>query len=81
MEKAKDYITWGEVSDEALKKMSSAKDIKKGDDKEHPFKGQVFNLAPPKKGYESKGIKKTFVQGGALGYRGEKINELIERMI
>ena len=34
----------------------------------------VFRLHPPRKGYE--GIKRSFKEGGALGYRGEKINEL-----
>jgi large subunit ribosomal protein L30 len=38
----------------------------------------VFRLSPPKKGYE--GIKRAYPKG-ALGYRGEKINHLIERMI
>ncbi len=38
----------------------------------------VFRLHPPKKGYKS--IKLTYPKG-ALGYRGEKINELLERMI
>jgi len=41
----------------------------------------VFRLRPPKKGYERAGIKKPFSVGGALGYRGEKINELLEKMI
>ncbi len=41
----------------------------------------VFRLNPPKKGYERGGIKHPYSTGGALGYRGEKINELIERMI
>lgn len=41
----------------------------------------VFNLTPPKKGFERKGIKKTFTQGGALGYRGKEINKLILKMI
>ena len=41
----------------------------------------VFRLAPPKKGFERGGIKKPFRTGGALGNRGEKINELIERMM
>ncbi len=40
-----------------------------------------FRLAPPKKGFERLGIKKSFNKGGALGYRGEKINDLIKRMI
>lgn len=39
----------------------------------------VFRLNPPKKGYE--GIKRSFVNKGALGYRGKKINKLIERMV
>jgi len=38
----------------------------------------LFRLHPPRKGYE--GIKKSFKEGGALGYRGEKINKLIRRM-
>ena len=38
----------------------------------------LFRLHPPRKGYE--GIKKSFNEGGALGYRGEKINKLIRRM-
>lgn len=38
----------------------------------------VFRMNPPRKGYE--GIKQAFPKG-ALGYRGEKINELLERMM
>lgn len=39
----------------------------------------VFRLHPPRGGFKSK--KRTFKEGGALGYRGEAINELIERML
>ena len=39
----------------------------------------VIRLHPPRKGYE--GIKRPFSLGGALGYRGEQINDLIRRMI
>ena len=38
----------------------------------------LFRLHPPRKGYE--GIKRSFKEGGALGYRGEKINQLIRIM-
>lgn len=38
----------------------------------------VFRMNPPKKGYE--GIKQAFPRG-ALGNRGEGINELLERMM
>lgn len=41
----------------------------------------VFRLSPPRKGFERQGIKKPFKAGGALGNRGEKINNLIERMM
>ena len=39
----------------------------------------VFRLHPPVKGYE--GNKRSFQNGGALGYRGAKINDLIDRML
>ncbi len=39
----------------------------------------VFRLHAPKKGYES--TRRSVGHGGALGDRGEKINELILRMI
>ncbi len=39
----------------------------------------VFRLHPPKKGYNS--VNRSFENGGAKGFRGEKINDLIMRMI
>jgi large subunit ribosomal protein L30 len=39
-----------------------------------------FKLHPPTRGFKGK-IKKSYGMGGELGYRGEKINELIKRMI
>lgn len=39
----------------------------------------VFRLHPPSKGFKGK-VKKGYSMGGALGYRGEEINELIKRM-
>jgi len=47
--------------------------------KEIPNVKPIFRLNPPIKGYE--GIKRSFVNGGALGYRGKEINKLIGRMI
>ena len=94
--KVKDYITWGEIDDETYKlmvenrgdlfkgretdsrnKIKYSKFIVYGSKKYKPF----FRLHPPRKGFERKGIKIHFKIGGALGYRGEKINELIKRMI
>lgn len=40
-----------------------------------------FRMHPPEKGFERKGIKKPYGRGGALGYRGPKIADLIERMM
>ncbi len=49
--------------------------------KDIPGLKQFFKLIPPEKGFEKKGIKFQFSLGGALGYRKEKINELLVRMI
>jgi large subunit ribosomal protein L30 len=40
----------------------------------------VFRLHPPSRGYKGK-VKKSYMMGGATGYRGEAINDLIKRMI
>ncbi len=40
----------------------------------------IFRLHPPSKGFRGK-VKQSFVVGGATGYRGEAINELLEKMI
>ncbi|MEM2688953.1 MAG: 50S ribosomal protein L30, partial [Candidatus Bathyarchaeia archaeon] len=39
-----------------------------------------FRLHPPTKGFRGK-VKKGYGMGGELGYRGEKINGLLERML
>ena len=39
----------------------------------------VIRLHPPVKGYE--GNKRSYKNGGALGYRGAAINDLIKRML
>lgn len=40
-----------------------------------------FKLTPPRQGFEDKGIKVQFSQGGVLGYRKDKINNIIQRML
>jgi large subunit ribosomal protein L30 len=40
----------------------------------------VFKLHPPTKGYRGK-TKKSYSAGGEAGYRGDRINELIKRMV
>jgi large subunit ribosomal protein L30 len=73
-EVVKDSTAFGSI-------MAFARGITKGEAKYSEMKDvkPLFRLSPPKKGYE--GIKRGFGAGGALGYRGEKINDLISRMI
>ena len=40
-----------------------------------------FRLHPPRGGFEKRGIKESFTNKGALGYRGAKINILIKKML
>ena len=72
LQKVKDYVTWGEISEEKTKELKTNRGNKNS---------KVFRLSPPRKGFERKGIKQAFTQGGALGYRGEKINDLLGKMI
>ena len=41
----------------------------------------IFRLNSPRKGYGRKGLKTQYQNGGALGYRGAAINDLIKRMV
>ncbi|MEM2954600.1 MAG: 50S ribosomal protein L30 [Candidatus Nanoarchaeia archaeon] len=49
--------------------------------KDIPGLKTFFRLCPPRGGFERKGIKASFAQGGALGYRGKNINDLLKRMV
>ena len=73
LQKIQDYVTFGEVSEEVLKELVAKrrKDEKK----------EVYFMAPPRGGFERKGIKKSCVNGGALGNRKEGINELLSKMM
>ena len=94
--KVKDYVTWGEVGEETYKTLlDERKEAFKG--RSSDSKGKInygkfseidgkkikkfFRLNSPRKGYGREGIKYAFNIGGALGYRGDKINDLITRMI
>ena len=73
-----DYLK-SSTSFETINNLSDAIINKKFLYKEIPSIKPIFRLNPPKKGFE--GIKRSFSNKGALGYRGEEINNLIERMI
>lgn len=87
LQKVKDYVTWGEIDEETLRLLIEKRTkIKNADEAiEKLKKGErikevrYIRLHPPRKGYE--GIKKPYSIGGATGYRGRDINDLIRRMI
>jgi len=111
LQKAKDYITWGEATEETVEKMLSergrmsgdspltdavvkettdfknisefAKAVTAGDStvKDVPGLKRVFRLHPPRGPKGWGGIKRSYVIGGALGARGDAINNLVDRMI
>ncbi len=67
------------TSYDAIEKLSEDVSNNKFKYKEIPDVKPIFRLSPPKRGYE--GVKRSFVNKGALGYRGKEINKLIERML
>ena len=75
--KIKDYVTYGEIDaeTESLLQQKRGKKDKEGKMKKH------FHLHPPRGGFERKGIKHSYAQGGALGYRGSKMNQLVKKMV
>jgi len=96
VKKVKDYVTFGEVSDEVYKELVEKRGEEyKGREKDRKGKIQYnkfitvegkkikpfFRLSPPRGGFERKGIKVSFKAKGALGYRADKINDLLKKMI
>jgi large subunit ribosomal protein L30 len=89
--KSRARVVGGEfLTDDYVKKNSTYSDIKSftsklasGEASCKSIKGlkPVFRLKPPTKGFDRAGIKKPYSVGGALGYRGDKINELLVRML
>ncbi len=77
-ELTEDYIK-SATSYNNLEKLSQAIIDNKFKYKDIPNVKPIFRLSPPKNGYE--GIKRSFVNKGALGYRRKEINKLLERMI
>ena len=96
IKKIKDYVTYGEIDDETEKllfekrgeeykgrlkdskgKIEYKRFVEFGGKRYKPF----FRLNNPKGGFERKGIKMPFSQGGVLGNRGDKIKDLIKRMV
>ena len=111
LQKAKDYVTWGEVDADTISELISqrgrmigdkpitnaviksgsefstinalSKAIASGDARTNAVEGMkpVFRLHPPRGSKGWGGIKRSFSTGGALGFRGEAISDLVGRMI
>ena len=82
IKKVSNYVTWGEIDSGTEKEMTEKRGEKKaGEEGEKGAVKPYFRLSPPRKGYGRKGITIPFSKRGALGYRGDKINELIKRML
>lgn len=75
IEKVRDFVAFGDISEETYKKLVDARGQKDSEGKLKPF----FRLHPPRKGIDSK--KHFGVNKGVLGNNKEKINELIGRML
>ena len=68
---ATSYVSFDKLSEAIIDNKIKYKDI--------PSVKPIFRLNPPKKGFE--GIKRSYKNKGALGFRGKDINKLIEKMI
>ncbi|MEK6809584.1 MAG: uL30 family ribosomal protein [Nanoarchaeota archaeon] len=84
--RVKDYVTWGEIDDATFSELLQKRgQLLEGRGKALEVNGKkykkYFALNPPRKGFGRNGIKRSFTIGGALGYRGEKINDLVKRML
>lgn len=92
--KVKDFVAWGEVTEEVFQELVKKRGeiLLRVEDRKKEYKYKTlqiggkhyklyFRLNPPRKGFGRKGLKVAFAAGGALGYRGDKINDLIKRML
>jgi len=75
IDKLRDFVAYGEISADTYKELVKQRGKKGKDGKLKPF----FRLHPPRKGIESK--KHFGVGKGVLGNNGDKINDLILRML
>jgi large subunit ribosomal protein L30 len=111
LQKVKDFVTWGEISAEAIAGLlrergrligdkpvtdASVKDatdyknidafaaaIASGDAtvKDMETLKRVFRMHPPRGSKGWGGVKRHFTVGGALGFRGDAIEDLVTRMM
>ena len=95
IKKVKDYTTFGTITEDNFAELLAKRgELYKGrlQDRKGKYSYKTleingkhykpyFRLKPPAKGFGRKGIKMSFKLGGALGDRGEEMNNLIKNMI
>jgi len=81
IKKVKDFVTYGEIDKETEDLLIKQRGEKTKDEEGKEVLKKFFRLNPPRKGFGRKGIKVSFSKSGALGYRAQKINDLIKRML
>lgn len=75
LQKVKDVVTFGVLDEATAKALAAARKPT------HEGVITTYALHPPRGGFEKRGIKFAYQQGGALGNRNEKIGDLIKRML
>lgn len=81
LKRCSNYIAWGEISQETLQELKNRRTKTTISANGTPQPKPYFRLHPPRGGFERKGIKVPFTQGGSIGYRGQAINALIKKML
>jgi ribosomal protein L30/L7E len=78
MEKCKDQITYGPITQETFKTLGE----KRGSLKDREGKAlNVFRMHPPRGGYGHKGIKVSYQEGGCLGMRRKGMDAFLAKMM
>ncbi|MBM1154489.1 uL30 family ribosomal protein [archaeon] len=91
LRKVQHLITWGEIDEDTLRYVIQRKFGLEGEELDRAIQlllytevnprriFPIFRLHPPSGGYKGS-IKRPYADGGAWGYRGPAINQLLRRM-
>jgi large subunit ribosomal protein L30 len=74
LRKVEDFIAFGEITADTEDDLGDERADTAGKD-------NVYRLSSPDGGYEPAGVKVNYEAGGANGYRGDNMNDLLQRML